>query len=73
MPARIDAADLDVPRIRCTQADHAFKGGGLAGAVGTNQAEDLAVLDVEADASRRVDVGVAFLEIANDDFGAHAC
>ena len=72
MPARIDAADLDMPRIRRAQADHAFKGGGLAGAVGTDQAEDLAVFDVEADAARRVDVSVAFLEIANDDFGAHA-
>ena len=72
MPARIDAADLDVPRIRRAQADHAFKGGGLAGAVGTDQAEDLAVFNVEADAPRRVDVGVALLEISNDDFCAHA-
>ena len=72
MPARVDAANLDAPRIRRAQADHAFEGGGLAGAVGTNQAEDLAVFNVEADAARRVDVAVAFLEILNDDFGAHA-
>ena len=71
MLARVDAADFDRARVGLAQTDDALERCRLAGAIGTDQAEDLAILDVEADAARRFDAVVPFLQIANDDFRRH--
>ena len=63
MLARVDAADLDAARVRFAQSDDAFERRRLAGAVRADQAEDLAVLDVEADAARRLDAVISFSQI----------
>ena len=65
-PARIDAADFDRAGVRLPQPDHAFERRGLAGSVRPEQAEDLAVLDLEAHAPRRLDVAVPLVQIVTD-------
>ena len=51
LPSRVDAADLDRTLIRLAQPDDALDGRRLAGAVRPEEAEDLAVGHVEADAA----------------------
>ena len=70
-PARVDAADLDVPFVRLPQADDALDGGRLAGSVGTEQAEDLAVLDLEAHAPRGLDLAVPLPQVPDDHLRRH--
>ena len=57
--------------VRLPQADDAFDGRRLAGSVRPEQAEDLAVLDLEAHAPRGLDVAVALPQIPHDDLGRH--
>ena len=49
VPARVEAEDGNRAAVGRAQAFDALHGGGLAGAVGPDQAEDLARLDVEGD------------------------
>ena len=51
------------------QAADAVEGGGLAGAVGADQGDDLPLAHMEADAVQRLDVAVFDLEIF--DFEEH--
>ena len=67
----IDAADVDCAFVRFTQSDDTLDRRRLAGAVGADESEDLAVSDLEADAARRFDAAVAFLEILDGDFWWH--
>ena len=59
---------LDRAGVRLAQPDDALERRGLAGAVRPEEPEDLAVLDLEADAPRRLHVAVVLVEILNDDF-----
>ncbi len=56
-----------VPASGIAQPDQALDGGGLAGAVRAEQAEDLAGADLEADAVDGVHGAVALAQILNDD------
>ena len=64
---RVDPAHLQPARVRFAQPDQAFDGGRLAGAVRSEQAENLARLDLEADAVDGGDAVVLFPEVVNDD------
>ena len=68
---RIEAADGDAAAVEGAQAFEDFDGGGFAGAVGAEQAEDFAFFDGEADAADGFDVAVALDEIfyLQDGFG----
>jgi hypothetical protein len=54
--------------VRLAESDQAFERRRLAGAVRAEQAEDLALPDLEAHAPDRFRVAVTFLQIADDDF-----
>jgi hypothetical protein len=56
-------------RHRQQPAEHA-KGGGLAGAIGAQQTEDLALLHAEADALNRIEIPEAALQVADLDYCA---
>ena len=47
------------------QTHHALHGGGLAGAVGTDQRHDLALVDLKADALQRADNAIVDFKILN--------
>src|SRR5690606_13067401 len=55
------------------QAEGGLQGGGLAGAVGADQADDAAGGDLEVDAVDGDRAVVALAEIAGGDDGAHRC
>src|SRR6185437_13357023 len=59
---RVEAADIDGALIRLGEAQQHEDGGRLAGAVGAQQAENLAALDREIDAVDRGDAAVEFLQ-----------
>jgi hypothetical protein len=59
---RVEAVDLDDPRVGATQAGDDRDERCLAGAVGAEQAGDLARRDVEIDAPEGDDVAVGFAE-----------
>ena len=61
----IKAADRDAAGIGSTQAFEDFHGGGFAGSVGAQQAEDFAFFYGKADAADGLHVAVAFYEIFN--------
>jgi hypothetical protein len=63
---RVVAEDADRPRGRLSQAGRAVDQRRLAGAVGPEQAEELARVDVERDALQRLDAsGVALDEVGD--------
>ena len=68
-PPRVDAADLDLALVRLAQPEEALDRRGLAGAVRAEQAEDLALLDLEADAIHGEGAVVAFAKLGDDDLG----
>jgi hypothetical protein len=72
--ARIDAEDLDLAAIPFAVALEDLDGGGLAGAIGAEQGEDLAGPDVEVDPVDRLDVAVPLGQAADPHRGrcAHA-
>ena len=55
--------------VRATDSFDAFHRGGLAGAVGPNEAKDLAVVDVEGDVIDCYSVAVGFAKGRNPDDG----
>src|SRR6185295_9986880 len=59
------AAELHLARRRLHQPGDRAQRGGLAGAVGADQRDDLALLDGERHAAQRVDAAVADLEVAD--------
>jgi hypothetical protein len=68
---RVHAEDADRPAGPLPKAFEYLDGGGLACAVGAEQAEDLARLDLEVDALEHPAVRVAHREAADLDRGAH--
>jgi len=60
---RVEAADRNSPTVKIAQAFENFDGGGLAGAVGSEQAENLAFFHIEADAADGFDVAVTLHEV----------
>jgi hypothetical protein len=60
---RVKAANADEAAIGIAQAFEDFDGGGLAGAVGAEQAEDFAFCDAEAHAAHGVHIAVVLDEI----------
>src|SRR6266705_800088 len=68
---RVVAADNSGAAVGIAQAFQDFDGAGLAGTVGSEQAEDFAFADAEADAANGLDVAVALGEIfdSNNGFG----
>ena len=71
VPARIDPADLQRPRIGFAQTDEAFDRRCLAGAIRPEQTENLARVDLEAHAAHCLHGAVALHEIADDNVGRH--
>src|SRR5687767_993395 len=63
----VETQDADLATVRGAQALEDLDGRGLAGAVGAQQAEDLARSDVEVDAGDGLDVAVALGQAANPD------
>ena len=59
---RVEAEQRDRPGVAAAQALDRLDGGGLAGAVRSEQSEDLAVPDVEADVVQDVDVPVGLAQ-----------
>ena len=71
-----EAQDGDVPVVGGAQSLDHLDGGGFAGAVGAEHAEDLARLDGEADAVHGLGLAVALAKVLGDDrlgFGCHVC
>lgn len=64
--------DQDTPLIGTDQADDHVETGGLACAVGTEQADDLAALDGEADVADDLAALVAFGQMLGFE-GGHYC
>jgi len=64
---RVEAEDLDGAAIGAPQALDAFDRRGLAGSVGTEQADDLALFDVEVDAIDDQMFAVAFAQSPDFD------
>src|SRR5690606_41290331 len=68
---RVDPVDLDLAAVRAHQRVEHAQGGGLAGAVGAEQAGDLAVAGLEAHAGHglhRAGAGPeALVEVSGDD------
>src|SRR5260370_4734298 len=60
---RVEAADRNSPTVKIAQAFENFDGGGLAGAVGSEQAENLAFFHIEAAAADGFDVAVTLHEV----------
>ena len=67
----IEAADADAAAVEIAEAFEDFDGGGFAGAVGAEEAEDFAFVDAEADAADGFEIAVALDEIfyLDDGFG----
>ncbi len=65
----VDAVDLDAPGRRLEQRRHDADGGGLAGAVRADEAEDLAVADLEAHVAQHVERAVAVPQVVRADRG----
>ena len=63
----VDAIDLDAPGHGLEQRRHDADGRGLAGAVGADEAEDLARPHVEGDVAEDVEVAEAVPEVAHAD------
>jgi hypothetical protein len=72
MLSGIHTADLDVSGIRLSQANDALECRCFSRTVGAEQAKDLPIVDLEADALRRKDVVVPFLQIL-DNYLVHSC
>ena len=53
------AVEVDLALLRLVEAVDAVEKGGLAGAVGSDDGQDLVVLDIEADVRERVDAAEA--------------
>src|SRR5690606_14379149 len=66
----VDAADLDPPRTRRENAGDHPQRGSLAGSVGTQEAEQLAPLDVEVERAHRLELAVPLLHVVEPDHGA---
>ena len=64
---RVEAEHLDVAGVGPAMALEDLHGGALAGAVGAEQAEDLSVLDLEADAAHRLVAVVGLSQAGNGD------
>ncbi len=65
----IDAEDFDGTGVGPSNAFEAFHGGGLAGAVGSDEAEDFALGDLEGDVIDDGGFAVSFGEAADADGG----
>ena len=63
------AGDADAAAAGSLEGSHHAPGGGFAGAVGTDETDDLAGKDVERDAFDGVDLGEAAVEVADFDDG----
>jgi len=61
----VDVADVDAPRIRTSQSDKHIDGRGLACAVGAKKTKQLPPIDIECDATDRMDIFKAFGDIFN--------
>ena len=59
---RVHSQDRDAAAVRRAQADHALDRGGLAGAVGADDPEDLALVDGEGDLVDRHHLAVPLVE-----------
>ena len=69
----IDAAEPDAAGLRAVHAGHQVDEGGLAGPVGADQADDLALLETEAHIVDGLDAAEAMAEaIGHQDGRAHA-
>src|SRR5436190_1182414 len=66
-PRRVDAEHLDLPRIALAVALEDLDGGGLAGAVRAEQAEDLAHLYLEVDPAHRFQRAVRLAQSSDRD------
>ena len=66
------AVELTVPASVRGHAEHAVEERGLAGAVGTDQADPLAFVDVDADVVERDDAGEPLGDVADLEQCAHA-
>ncbi len=66
---RIEAANADGAAVGTAQALEDFDGGGLAGAVGAEQAEDFALVDAKANAAHGLDVAVVLDQIIYLKYG----
>jgi hypothetical protein len=65
----VDPVDLHATGHRLEQRGHDPDGGGLAGAVGADEAEDLAVVDVEGDVAQDVERPEAVPEVTHANGG----
>ena len=63
------AAHFDFSGIGLPQPDHTLERGRLSRSIRTEQAEDFAVFDVEADALRGLHLVVALVQVANANLG----
>ena len=70
--ARRLTADLRVPRARARETARDLHERRLAGAIRTEQADELPFLDLEIDAAERLDRSVALGKTANSKRGGHA-
>src|SRR5207245_6115589 len=70
-PGELGAVETDGAPLRVKDAADAVEQGGLARAVGTDDGQDLALLDVEADAAHGLDAAERLRDIADLDEGAH--
>ena len=59
------AHELDMAGLTVEQAGNGVQSGGLAGAVGTDQRDDLALVDLEGNALNSVDAAVIDVDIVN--------
>ena len=59
------AHELDMAGLAVEQAGNGVQSGGLAGAVGTDQGHDLALIDLKGDALDGVDAAVIDVDIVN--------
>ncbi|KAG1255890.1 hypothetical protein G6F68_010044 [Rhizopus microsporus] len=71
----VDAVDADAALVGCHQRVQHAHGGGLAGAIGAEQAGDLAIGGTETDVGHRLDAAGAGVEglvqVVGDDHGVH--
>src|SRR5207249_8121767 len=70
-PGELVAVETDGPLLRVKDAADAVQQGGLARTVGTDDGQDLALLDVEADAADGLDAAERLRDVADLDERAH--
>jgi hypothetical protein len=68
MPPRIHAAHFDLAGVGLPRPDHLSTSSSFP-SIRTQQPEDFAVLNVEADALRRLHLVVALVQVANNHLG----